>query len=469
MIVIINSKVSERRGLPAIWLEGKKLAVAFSPNDQYKKVFDVAQSRLRLVKAANDGDGNVSVRNPRKGIEGEPQPLIELRDEDLLKLFWVGCKLRIVVHDNGVDVTIQSGELQKRERAKRMLSKLSNPAGEKLVCGSQYTGAGILDRAVHDGLKMAGFDSYLKVAVESESAYVETLLRNQSELFQDDSIVINSLVGDVEFRGSCKLDVLVAGIPCTAASRAGRSKKKLVQAEDDESAGDCFFHTLNFINQTQPWLVILENVVDYLQSASFSVIKNVMRGWGYSVSFQTLNGNEMGALENRDRLSAVFITELDFVDSTFDYSFVTPIRTKEASLADVMVELPADSPEYKSYSYLAEKEKRDALKGNNFKRYIYDGSEESITTIRRLYHKGGSCDQFARSPFDADLYRLFLPVEHAAFKGINFDFVSGASKTLQHEMLGQSVIFPAFVALALGVGKFLSTEIKPEMPMPIAA
>ncbi len=458
MHIIINTHIQERRGKPAIWLEGKRLANAFLPNELYRKHLDIANGRLRLIKVTEDtdADGRVSVRNPRKGTVGEPKPLLELRDEDLLKVFWVGCKLRIIVSKHGIEVTLHSGEVQRKERAERMQSKLAS--GETLVCGSQYTGAGILDNAIHQGLKLSGFDSYLKVAVESEPTYVDVFLRNQSELLRDDSIIINSSDRDIDYKGECKLDVFVAGIPCTAASKAGKSKKKLSIAEDDESAGDCFFHTLNFVKQTQPWLVIFENVMDYASTASFAVISSVMAGWGYRMSQSCINGNEMGALENRDRLSVVFITDVDHVDMTFDFSLVVPLRQKETSIAEVLVSLPEESEEWKLYEYLALKESRDKADNKGFKRSMYNGNESSVTTIRRLYHKGGSCDQYLQSPYSIEHSRLFLPIEHAKLKTIPFNFVEGVCRTTQHELLGQSVIYCAFIALAKAIGQFIRVQ-----------
>ena len=102
------------------------------------------------------------------------------------------------------------------------------------------------------------------------------MVANQPELFRDDSILIESGIEFVELKNPPKVDVLVAGVPCVGASKAGVSKNKISAAEFHESAGACFFHALQFIGQCQPGLIILENVPEYLSSTSMAVIKSVL-------------------------------------------------------------------------------------------------------------------------------------------------------------------------------------------------
>lgn len=82
-----------------------------------------------------------------------------------------------------------------RERLKRMKEKLDR--GQKLAVCSLFHGGGILDAAVHSGLMRSGVGSFLQVGVELESEYLDCSMRNNTEIWTEDSIAINSDVRDV--------------------------------------------------------------------------------------------------------------------------------------------------------------------------------------------------------------------------------------------------------------------------------
>lgn len=444
--------MQERKGKPAIWLEGGRLAAAFNPRDKYRIDIDTDNRKVRFV-LCEDGDEAVGIRGAKSA---NPKPLIEYRHDDLLKVYKVGTKLRVVCVKGKVEISVHNREEQCRERLERAVDKITTK--QTIQVGSQYTGGGVLDRALHDGFKKAGIDSYLKVAVESEKRYVEALLANQNDLFRDDSILINSLVEDLEFRGSLKLDAVFLGIPCSGASRAGATKGGLKFAEEHSSVGACFFHSLNFIDSVQPWLVIIENVPPYLKSASYAVITQVLESRGYVIHQTVLNGNFFGNLENRDRMCMVALTKgLEINDFEFS-EWVKPLREREASLSMVLDDVSLHSDEWRSYDYLVKKEISDSAAGKGFKRSLYFGDESSVTTIRRLYHKSGSCDQYLVHPENPALFRKFRSSEHSRIKGVPSHVTENISETTAHEILGQGVTFGAFFSLGFGVLSYLQNQ-----------
>jgi len=278
------------------------------------------------------------------------------------------------------------------------------------------------------------------------------MVANQPELFRDDSILIESGIEFVELKNPPKVDVLVAGVPCVGASKAGVSKNKISAAEFHESAGACFFHALQFIGQCQPGLIILENVPEYLSSTSMAVIKSVLETWGYELEVDVLNGNEFGCLENRDRMCVVATTK---GMAKFNMELVKPLLEKPNSVSEILEDVPLDDSRWKTYQYLVDKEVRDKKAGKGFKRALLDGTESSVPTIRRLYHKAGSTDTFVKHP-DGVLTRLFTPSEHAALKGVPVKLIHGVSATVSHEILGQGVCYPVFTAVGFALGKWAS-------------
>ena len=67
-----------------------------------------------------------------------------------------------------------------------------------------------------------------------------------------------------------------------------------------------------------------------------------------------------------------------------------------------------------------------------------------------------STDPFIKHPGDAELTRLLTVTEHAAVKGAPSELVQGLSDTVAHEVLGQGVVYPLFVAVGRFIGESLS-------------
>lgn len=446
MHTLINTSLQNRRNKPAIWVEGHKLAIGFKPYEKYDRITDKVNRTVKFVRNPL-GNHTVNLRTSRCGKKVK-LPLIEMRDDELLDVFDIGMKLRIVVKDGMLTVSIHGKETAMVTRTARLIEKVQG--GQPLEMGSFFTGGATLDRALHDGMSGAGIDSYLKVAIESEDRYIEALMKNQADLFRSDSIIINSLIEDVELRKDFSLDIVVAGIPCTGASPAGKSSNKISHAEEHKSVGAAFFYVLSIIKAANPSIIVLENVPQYRSEMSYTVIKSVLDDWGYTVQDKILNGNVFGCLENRDRLCMVAITK--GLSPFLFNEFVQPLRKKEDSLKSHILDIPLDAPEWRDYDYLKVKERRDAAAGKGFRRALYDGSEPKISTIRRLYNKGGSCDQYLRHPENSELTRKFFAKEHASFKSIPHYIIEGISETTSHEICGQGVAFWVFVSVGMGIG-----------------
>src|SRR3546814_3301747 len=76
-----------------------------------------------------------------------------------------------------------------------------------------------------------------------------------------------------------KVDILEAGIPCTAHSPAGRAKKSLAKPEDDPQAGHLVAGFLAIAAAVNPAVILVENVPSYMTSASFSILTNQLKEW----------------------------------------------------------------------------------------------------------------------------------------------------------------------------------------------
>ncbi len=438
---VVYLKVGEHRGRRRIWLQGQKLArKGYVPGKRYRLFLDEHRKVVRLERK-HDGERIVS----RKG--SAEIPVIDLKWDEMEKVFAGVERVRVVIRKDRITVSIHHVDAGQKERVCRFRAKLRS--GQPLDIGSLAHGGGVLDLAIHNGLAGAGLSSRLAFAVEIEDQYLEASQEN-NPVWDAESIAICAPMEEVEVGKLPKVDGLVAGLPCTGASLSGRAKNGLKAAEEHETAGALFLAFLATFQAVQPAFILLENVPQYQNTVSMTVIRNVLEGLGYDLHERVIDG--MGALENRQRFVMVALTK-GLVD--FDIESIVPVRAKEAALRDVLEEVPLDSPRWKSFDYLAAKEERDRANGKGFRRQLLTGDEDQCGTIGRGYAKCRSTEPFLVHPEDPALSRLLTPVEHARVKTIPERLVAGLSDTIAHQILGQSVIFTAFEAVGQHLGKSL--------------
>lgn len=448
MTTIVNTKLGEHRGKKRIWLEGQKLArEGYQPGT--KLAMTCADGKIIL---STQEQGRFTVSKRERG--GRTMPIIDLTAHEIAEMFEGVAMLRVAIQQGRIVITAHHQQALVDERVNRLLNKLSR--GENLSVCSLFHGGGILDKALHSGFKKSGIATSVKVAVEMDGSYLDSSLRNNLEIWDQDSIVIESPIQAVDLmKHPPQADVLVGGIPCTGASKAGRTKNKLTFAESHEDAGALFFNFLQFAAAINPAIVIIENVPEYRNTASMEVIRSVLSSLGYHLQERILDGNEFGVLERRKRLCVVAMSEgLD----GFDLEKVEAIRSKESCIAEILDDVPLDSNRWKSFDYLAEKEKRDKAAGKGFSRQLLSGQEGFCGTIGKDYAKCRSTEPFVVHPKDSSLSRIFTPAEHCRVKGIPLSAVDGLSDTTAHQILGQSVIFPVFEAVAFGLGLSLKEQ-----------
>lgn len=442
MATIINTKLGENRGRKRVYIEGRKLA-----REGYTAgmKFDLEVKGDEILLSAND-DGRFTVS--KRTRNGDVMPIIDLTTKEIAEVFDGVETLRVAISRGKIIISAHQQHNLVKERVARLLGKLE--AGESITTASFFMGGGVLDSAVHHGLAGAGVKSKIAVAVEIESKFIDSSLRNNPELWDDNSIVIESPIQSVLLnRNPAPVDLVIAGIPCTGASIAGKSANGLEFAESHSTAGALFFSTLQLIQVLNPAIVIIENVVPYAKTASMEVIRSVLSNLGYVIQERILGGNEFGALENRKRLCVVAISK---GIEGFDIDDVTPVRTKEATISEILEDLPMDSPRWKAFEYGAAKDKRDKEAGKGFARQMLKGDETYCPNIGAGYAKCRSSEPYMVHPENEALARIFTPLEHCRLKGIPAYMVEGVSDTTAHQILGQSVIYPAFVAVAKQLG-----------------
>ena len=189
------------------------------------------------------------------------------------------------------------------------------------------------------GLKAAGFELSAHIEIDPEAA--ESYSRNfdasrvaGSEWAKPrdmERCSASQLVSDLGLKTSASesFDLLAAGLPCQAFARIGRSKLRSVVGQEDAFQRDpraalyrCF---LQYVEDTQPLIIIIENVPDILNFGGHNVPEEICEALeraGYRTGYTILNGAYFGVPQIRERLFIVALAnELDE-----NPKFPTPLR-----------------------------------------------------------------------------------------------------------------------------------------------
>lgn len=441
-------KLGQNKGAPRVWLEGTQTQRAgFVPGQRY----DVeVQGQMVVLQASPDGSRVVS----GKRVGERNNPIIDLNSRELLAIFDGMAAIRVVVKKDQIYLLPLASEVKKRERYQRLRAKLEN--GDELAVGSLSHGGGVLSHAIHSGLEEAGIKSRMAFANEIREELLEhAAIHNNA--WSEKTQVLAAPMQELAFddRGVAsipKVELLEMGLPCSGASRAGKSKRGLVHPESHPDVGHLVVPALVIAIKSNAAIIVAENVPEYAYSASADILRNQFRDMGYVTHERILNGKEWGTLENRNRWCMVAVTE----GIAFDFEQLQPPGVNGRTVGDVIDRVPPDDPSWKSVQYLKEKQIRDAAKGSGFGMQMLTPEDDTVPTLRKGYFKGGSPDPRLRHPVDPELSRLFTGAEHARIKEVPEHLVDGLSNTLAHEVLGQGIVYPPFRDVGRHVGNALN-------------
>ena len=117
---------------------------------------------------------------------------------------------------------------------------------------------------------------------------------------------------------------LAAGLPCQAFARIGRSKLRAVAGKNDAFQTDpraaLYRRFLDYVSDTQPLAIIIENVPDILNFGGHNVPEEIcetLEEAGYRTAYTILNAAYFGVPQVRERLFIVAIAETLGVDPAF--------------------------------------------------------------------------------------------------------------------------------------------------------
>jgi DNA (cytosine-5)-methyltransferase 1 len=113
-------------------------------------------------------------------------------------------------------------------------------------------------------------------------------------------------------------DVLAAGLPCQAFARIGRSKLRSVSGGEEDAfqkdpRASLYRRFLKYVEDTQPLVIIIENVPDILNFGGHNVPEEIcehLEAAGYSTGYTLLNAAYFGVPQIRERLFIVALARV---------------------------------------------------------------------------------------------------------------------------------------------------------------
>ncbi|WP_433762960.1 DNA cytosine methyltransferase [Brucella anthropi] len=119
-------------------------------------------------------------------------------------------------------------------------------------------------------------------------------------------------------------DILAAGLPCQAFARIGRSKLRAIAGKEDAFQTDpraaLYRRFLEYVSDTQPLAIVIENVPDILNFGGHNVPEEIcatLDEVGYRAAYTILNAAYFGVPQFRERLFIVAIAETLQIDPVF--------------------------------------------------------------------------------------------------------------------------------------------------------
>jgi DNA (cytosine-5)-methyltransferase 1 len=184
------------------------------------------------------------------------------------------------------------------------------------------------------GLSAAGFSLTAHVEIDPEAAasYARNFGGDRSpddpwavardmEKCSPDDLVAELKLG---VRTAQAFDILAAGLPCQAFARIGRSKLRAVAGKDDAFQTDpraaLYRRFLDYVRDTQPLAIVIENVPDILNFGGHNVpeeICDTLEQEGYRTAYTILNAAWFGVPQVRERLFIIAIANTLGVDPIF--------------------------------------------------------------------------------------------------------------------------------------------------------
>lgn len=326
-----------------------------------------------------------------------------------------------------------------------------------------YAGVGTLDAALHEGFAKAGIESTTVLANDSWGEAVDCMLSDNPAA----SRKTKSFAGGIEqFVASGirvpEVTMISMGVPCKAASRLNLQSRDL--PEMHAIAGHQVLNAVMALQQLEfPPLVLVENVLAWTDTVSFSMLCRVLHEQGYQTAlvgdtdgdgkYEGLNSNDFGDIERRVRMALLAYP------AGIDISFDGMRKSGPSTLTVGDIRLPEeliDPAEYEKGAHLASEHKV----ANGWHMRVAEDTDNRTSSLSAGCWKQRVEDARFRSPSNPEKSRLPMPEEHARLKGHDPRLVNSlTSNSHAHTALGNGTAKRCWVEFGRVLGEQLRASV----------
>lgn len=422
-----------------IWIENRILeANGFTGGSQYTRTVNAHDKTIVIELAtANSSAALKTVSKTKAGT-----PIIDLHNQEITAIFGGHDRIMVTYTKGRLVITLHHLCEKSQERAKRFNENLKKGT---LTEATFCVGVGMSTLGIHEGFKKHGVNIETKWILDRDQRYLDAALKNNPAITKSTAAILGKME-EIDTRQLAPVDILQFSMSCRVHSQASRSKQKRAVAEDHEDAAG-FYGVLKSLEPINAAVIISENVKEAKDSATYLILKAVLKELGYKTHEFILNNEQSGSFENRNRYWLVAIDENlpDILPENLPHyakKFNTFSEIGEA------LNLDSEKLEWRTPSAArVEKIARDNEKGNGFSNQpmLYSSSEKA-PCVRREYLKAGSTD--VQVAGENGTYRMLTEQEHCLLKSAPLELIADLPKTLAHEVLGQGVDMGQSIGIA---------------------
>jgi DNA (cytosine-5)-methyltransferase 1 len=472
----LSAKVTTRGQRIFIKHQNISKKAKLSVGDKLKLTLNKKTKEISARKVKEGETGDISVTPSGKSA------VIDLHNKKIYATLGDSVKrVNIFYFFNLIVIRPTTAALKAYQRIINAKRKLLN--GKPLDVGEVCSGIGALSNAINSGFEKVGQGLRLAFANDHDLEAMEAATR--CAMWDEETIGLNCSIEQIPTEMLPQIDILVAGLSCKGSSRAARTgaNKSISLPEFHTEAGWLVGPFIHLAMTTNPLIIVIENVPQYLDTASSEIMRQTFARLGYTCHEEVFDAHDYGSLEGRKRMSLVFTTV--GIDFSFDhlYNNKKPVTLKASDIIDhnddsippvpnlnaddITEELMAETKKERQGWYpkqiLLNREAKKKEQGKGHRVCIIDESKSKFSTITSTYGKGVRLDEETVQSLCGKWLRLMTPKEHAVLKGIDPYIIAETAKTAAHRLLGNSICTPPWVLLGEALGLAINKWIEPKV------
>lgn len=422
--------IGENKGKPRIWLQGGNLeAVGFNKGVDYEVIYDF-ELRTITYLVTKESSKDTRVVSSKTNKKGKVSPIIDLSSLTIADIAGDAEKVRADFKYGSVVISLHHMDIKRQEREKSLADNLNSGEVTKAVL---CCGIGISTAAAHDGLAANGIKSRTTFIVDRERKYLDVAMENNHAL-DPFTRVIEASLEEVEPSIIPRVNLLQVSLPCTGQGASGKAKNKIKFAEEHPVDAMAILGLIRFIDACQPAVIISENVVPAMTSATYILLKGMLGSCGYNVNEVVLDSEQTKSMENRRRYWFVATSKgLNQVNLSQFPSF----EKEYATLGEMLENIPSDSPMWKSTEEKVRKAALNKENGKNFGFNLVDHDAEFVGVCGKGYQKDRASEPHIKG--DNNTMRLLTVSELAKAQSTPLHLVNNAIDGVAYEGLGQAI------------------------------